>query len=100
MVQSSLACGGLSLCGAFSARLAGVRIALVGFFAWCTARSLRAHLDRRGGCACCAGVPVRGSRGWAGLPLVVLGSCPAGGHRFPESRWRPLGVYFMSVGKL
>ena len=42
-------------------------------------------------------------RGWAGLPSVAswrfLGSCPAGGHRFSESHWRPLGVQFMSVSK-
>ena len=63
---------GLSLCGSLSARLAGVRIVFVGFFAWRAARSLRAHLDRRGGCACCAGVSVRGSRGWAGLPSVAF----------------------------
>ena len=73
MVRSSpLPCGGLSLCGSFSARLAGVRIVFIGFFGWCAARSLHAHLDSRGGCAGCAGVSVRGSRGRTGLPSVAF----------------------------
>ena len=95
---------GLSLCGSFSARWQVAGVSLVGFFGWCAAWSLLAHLGSRGGCACCAGVSVRGSRGWAGclrwLSGGFLGSCPAGGRRFPESRWRPLGVQFMSVSKL
>ena len=71
--SSSLAVGwrAVSLRGVLCS-LAGVRIALVGFFGWCAARSLRAHLGSRGGCACCAGVSVRGSPGWAGLPLVAF----------------------------
>ena len=80
--SSSLSCGGLSLCGSFSARLAGVRIVFIGLLAWCAAWSLHAHLDRRGGCACCAGVPVRGSPGMGGAAfgsfLVVFGELPSG----------------------
>ena len=49
----------------------------------------------------CPGSRVSGMGGAAfGGFLVAFGSCPAGGHRFPESRWRPLGVCFMSVSKL
>ena len=107
MVQSLLALSAVRGCPSVGRSLLGwrvVMIVLAGFFGWCAARSLRAHLDRRGGCACCAGVPVRGSPGMGGAAfggfLVVLGSCPAGGHRFPESHWRPLGAQSMSVSKL
>ena len=79
-------------------------IGFIGFVGWYVVRSVHAHLGSRGDCASCAGVPVRGSRGWTGLPSVAfwwfLGSCPAGGHRSSESHWRSLGVQSMSVSKL
>ena len=72
MVQSSLSGGGLSLCGSFSARLAGVRIARRAARLMCAARSLHAHLDRRGDCAC-----------WVPLLVAPQGRAAslAGGHR-------------------
>ena len=103
MVQSSslaLSCGGLTLCGSFSARLAGVRIVFVGLLAWCATRSLRAHLGSRGDCACCAGVPVRGSSGMGGLPSVVFGELPGGRPSIFGKSLETPGAQFMSVSKL
>lgn len=66
----------------------------------CAARSLRAHLGSRGDCACCAGVPVRGSRGWAGLPSVAFGELPGRRPSVSGESLEAPGVCFMSVGKL
>ena len=99
MVQLSLSCGGLSLCGSLSARLAGVRIVFIGFFGWCAARSFHAHLDRRGGCACCAGVPVRGSPGTDRAAFGGFGELPGGRPSVSGESLETPGVQFMSVSK-
>ena len=81
-----------------------VMIALVGLLAWCAARSLLAHLDRRGDCACCAGVSVRGSSGMGGAAfgsfLVVFGELPSGRPSIFGKSLETPGAQFMSVGKL
>ena len=99
VVQSSLAVGvrGCPAVGRSLLGWQGVRIALVGPLAWCAARSLHAHLDRRGDCACWVPLLVAPRRRAASLTGAAVwcagdslrGRCSV---ILIESRWSEVGA--------